>query len=58
MASDNFTKATVSRENKKRLTALKRRLTMLAQGVAVSEDETIGWLLDQPEAQRVLRDGK
>lgn len=51
MPSDKFTKATLTKEDKARLTALKRKLTIRADGKAVSEAEAIRWLIDLGERE-------
>lgn len=51
MPSDKFTKATLTKEDKERLNALKRKLTLQAEGRAVSEAEAIRWLIELGEQQ-------
>lgn len=51
MPSDKFTKATLTKEDKARLESIKRKLTMRAEGKAVSEAEAIRWLIDLGERE-------
>lgn len=51
MPSDKFTKATLTKEDKARLTVLKRKLTIQADGKAVSEAEAIRWLINLGEQE-------
>ena len=51
MPSDKFTKATLTKDDKVRIEAIKRKLTILAEGKAVSEAEVIRWLIELGEQE-------
>ena len=51
MTSDKFTKATLTKEDKVRLDSVKRKLTIKAEGRAVSEADVLHWLLSLGEQE-------
>lgn len=47
----NFTKATIRKTDKLRLEALKRQMTIIAHGQAVSEADVLKWLISLGEQE-------